>query len=406
MESSANTGIEKLTGRLWVYGFIFIGFYFLTAIYWATGLENGLMKDMQPMGPDFLNVWAASSLALKGEFAAIYNYSLHWQAEKSAFDGAGVAYFGWHYPPIFMLFAYPLAYLSYYPALIIWLGVTFTGFAASIRLILNTPMAWLAAAAAPASFLNAANGQNGFLTAGLIGAALYYLDRKPVLAGVLIGLLSYKPQFGILIPLVLLLSARWQVFISASLTVITLVTLSVGLFGVDMWLAFQESLSLTQNYVLEQGTTGWHRIQSVFSAVNMYGGGVSLGYILQAIVSIGAALAVCWLWVKPDVPSNLRCAALLAATPLLTPYVLDYDLIILMPALAFYLMECRKRGFGRYDLALLTAMMIWPIMSRIVAKYLMLPLTPVVLMSFLACIIWRAVMTSNQEKLTQKVACA
>ena len=209
-----------------------------------------------------------------------------------------------------------------------------------------------------------------------------------------------------MIPLVLLLSARWQVFISASLTVITLVVLSVGLFGFDMWLAFQESLSLTQSYVLEQGTTGWHRIQSVFSAVNMYGGSVSLGYTLQAIVSICAAAAVCWLWVKPEMPFNLKCAALLAATPLMTPYVLDYDLIILMPALAFYLMECRIRGFGRYDLAVLSFVMVWPVLSRITAKFLMLPLTPVVLIGFLGCIVWRAIHSSNKENLTQKAACA
>ena len=402
MDENANTELENLTGRLWTYGFLLIGAYFSAMLYWVWGLENGLMEDMQPMGPDFLNVWAASLMALKGQFAAIYDYGLHWQGEKSAFEGQDVPYYGWHYPPTFMLLAYPLAYLSYYPALVVWLSATFVGFAVSIRCILHYPMAWLAAAAAPASFLNASNGQNGFLTAGLIGAALYFLDKRPVLAGILIGLLSYKPQFGILIPLILLLSARWQVFISASLTVITLVGISVGLFGSDMWFAFYESLSLTQSFVLEQGTTGWHRIQSVFSAVSMYGGSVSTAYTLQAIVSICAAGAVCWLWVKPHISHNLRCAALLTTTPLLTPYVLDYDLIILMPALAFYTKDCLERGFQRHDLAVLSLVMIWPVMCRLIAKYLMLPLTPVVLVGFLAIIIWRAVQNYEKENLAQR----
>ena len=53
-------------------------------------------------------------------------------------------------------------------------------------------------------FVNVGHGQNGFLTAALLGGALHWLDRRPWLAGVLIGCLAYKPQFGVLIPVALL----------------------------------------------------------------------------------------------------------------------------------------------------------------------------------------------------------
>jgi hypothetical protein len=44
-------------------------------------------------------------------------------------------------------------------------------------------------------------------SAALLGAALYWLDFRPWLAGLLIGLLAYKPQFGVLLEAAALASA-------------------------------------------------------------------------------------------------------------------------------------------------------------------------------------------------------
>ena len=75
---------------------------------------------------------------------------------------------------------------------------------------------WLLLALAfPAVFVNIGHGHNGFLTAALIGAGLLMLDRRPILAGILFGLMAYKPQFGVLIPLVLAATGRWRAFLAA-----------------------------------------------------------------------------------------------------------------------------------------------------------------------------------------------
>ena len=138
---------------------------------------------------------------------------------------------------------------------------------------------WLLLALAyPAVFINLGQGHNGFLTAALIGAALCQLDRRPILAGILIGCLAYKPQFGLLIPLVLAVSGRWRTFAAAAVTVAVMAIAVTLAFGVEVWPAFLASTKFSRIVVLEQGGTGWYKIQSVFSWVRMWGGGIALAY--------------------------------------------------------------------------------------------------------------------------------
>ena len=108
-------------------------------------------------------------------------------------------FYGWHYPPFFFAVAFLVASLPYALGLALWLAASFAAYLAAILAILPRPETLLIAAAFPAVFVNIGHGQNGFLTAALLGGALLLLDRRPWLAGVMIGLLAYKPQFGAMI---------------------------------------------------------------------------------------------------------------------------------------------------------------------------------------------------------------
>jgi alpha-1,2-mannosyltransferase len=143
---------------------------------------------------------------------------------------------------------------------------------------------WLVLALAfPAVFVNLGHGHNGFLTAALIGAALVNLDRRPLLAGVLVGLLVYKPQFGIMFPLVFAATGRWRSFAAAAATVAGLALATTLAFGIPVWDAFLASTHFTRTIVLEAGETGWEKIQSVFSVVRMWGGPVALAYAVRPL---------------------------------------------------------------------------------------------------------------------------
>ncbi len=199
------------------------------------------------------------------------------------------------------------------------------------------------------------------------------LDTRPALAGMLFGLIAYKPQFGLLIPLVLIATGRWRAFVAAGCTVAALTFATLIAFGPEVWRAFFASTHLTRLEVLEAGGTGWHKIQSVFAMVRMWGGGVPLAYAVQGAVTVALAAALIWLW-RSGAAFALKAAALTIATILATPYGLDYDLVVLAPALAFLAADGHARGFGDYQKSALALLWFMPLIARTVAEWTLIPL--------------------------------
>jgi hypothetical protein len=242
---------------------------------------------------------------------------------------------------------------------------------------------WLLLALAyPAVFVNLGHGHNGFLTAALLGGALVQLDRRPWLAGLLFGLLAYKPQFGLMIPLVLAVTGRWRAFAAAAATVAALLAAATLAFGVDVWPAFLEGARFTRLVVLEAGNTGWHKIQSVFAWVRMWGGSVPLAYGVQAAVTVAVAVALAWLW-RSRANFALKAAALAIAALLATPYSLDYDLMVLAPAIAFLAAYGLTHGFRPFEASALAVLWLAPLAARSFAQLTLVPLgTPAMLLVF------------------------
>ena len=267
------------------YCLILLGLSVLVFAGWIAVSDGLIDRNGQPIGTDFSNVYAAGTLTWQGRSAEAYTPALQHAAEKAVFDGREVPFYGWHYPPFFFAIAVLVAAVPYAWGLAIWLGASFAAYLAAIRAILPRQETLLAAAAFPAVFVNVGHGQNGFLTAALLGGALHWLDRRPWLAGVLIGLLAYKPQFGVLIPIALLAGGRWRTIGAAAATVAALVAVSFVLLGSGIWHAFADSMNFTQTVVLEQGGTGWEKIQSIFSAVRAWGASVPVAYAVQAAVA-------------------------------------------------------------------------------------------------------------------------
>ncbi len=192
-----------------------------------------------------------------------------------------------------------------------------------LRAIVPRDETVLLALAFPAVFINLGHGQNGFLTAALLGGALLLLDTRPLAAGALFGLLAYKPQFALLIPLVLVSTARWRALAAAAVTVLAACALATLLFGPAIWLAFADSTAFTKTVVLEAGGTGWEKIQSLFSPVRTWEGSVHAAYVAQGMLDAVVAGTLVWLWRAP-VPSELKAAALPCAclTPHLTCWIM------------------------------------------------------------------------------------
>jgi alpha-1,2-mannosyltransferase len=370
------------------YSLILLAFYVLGCVAWIA-LADGLVdRNGKPLGTDFSNVYAAGVLTLEGRPGDAYDPALQHAAEKKVF-GPATPFFGWHYPPFFLMAAAALATLPYAWALFAWMALTIPAYLATVRAICPRPETLLIAAAFPAAFINLGHGQNGFLTAALLGGALLWLDLRPAVAGVLIGLLAYKPQFGLLIPLVLLVTGRWTVIASACATIAALAAVTSILFGTSVWHAFAGSAEFSRAIVLEAGATGWEKIQSIFSAVRNLGGSTQLAYAAQGALMLALAVSLVWLW-RSRAAYELKAAALALACLLATPYVLDYDLMVLAIAIAFLARHGFANGFHDYEISLLAAAWFVPLIARGVMAATAVPLGLLVLVALYALVLKRA----------------
>ena len=211
--------------------------------------------------------------------------------------------------------------------------------------------------------INVGHGHNGFLTAALLGGGLVILDRRPLAAGILFGLMAYKPQFGLMIPIALAAGGYWRTFAAAAVTAVLLTLVTTLVFGVQVWHAFFVGAEFTRTVVLEQGDTGWHKIQSIFSWARMWGAPVPLAYAIQGAATLVLAMASAWLW-HGKAPYPLKAAGLCLAAILATPYTLDYDMMVLAPAIAFLAADGMARGFGPWEKTALAALWLVPLVAR------------------------------------------
>jgi alpha-1,2-mannosyltransferase len=371
------------------YSLILLVICTLAFIGWIAISDGLIDRNGKPIGTDFSNVYAAGTLTWQGKPAEAYDPALQHAAERAVFGGRDVPFFGWHYPPFFFAVAFLVAALPYALGLSLWLIASFAAYLATLRAILPRPETLLIASAFPAVFINIGHGQNGFLTAALLGGALHLLDRRPWLAGVLIGLLAYKPQFGVLIPVALIASQRWSSIAAAIATVAALVAVSFVTLGDSVWHAFFESTKFTQSIVLEQGGTGWEKIQSAFSAARNWGADVHTAYAIQLALGLVLAASLAWLW-RSDAAFELKASALATASLLATPYVLDYDLVALAIAIAFFVRHGLNRGFRDYEITLLAAAWIVPLISRALAGATGIPAGLIVMLALYATTLHRA----------------
>ena len=360
-------------GRARNYARIFLGMAIAVAIGWIAASQGGIDPTGKPLGTDFTSFWSAVRIAVTGNPADVYRQAVHAAIERSIFDGGDRGYFAFYYPPIFLLYLLPLGALPYLPALVLWLAVTGAAAWAAIARLLPG-RGWLAAAY-PATFMTLGHGQNALLSTALFGAAALTIERRPWLAGISLGALVYKPQLGLMIPLLLVAAGRWRVFAAATLTVLGLSLLSWLVFGAGAWTGFL-AMSTAARDTLDGDGVGYHKMVSVFAALRLAGGSVGLAYAGQGLAFAAAAVALVWQARRWPGPAQL--ATLVVASCLSTPFLLDYDLMLLAVPMAWLLGRGLADGFLPYEKTVLAAAFITPLVARTLAAHTFLQLAPLV----------------------------
>ena len=338
---SLHAGGEPLSPRSDAFRLVCFGLLVANLAYLAASWGSWIIDQSGQIAPtDFVHVYTAGRLTNDGHAALAYDWDQLHDAETAVLGREWKVYLGWHYPPPFLGVAALLATLPYAAAFFAWLAATLPLYLVTIRAIVRDRIGWLIAGAFPCLMPNIIPGQNGFLTASLIGGTLVLLERHPLLAGACLGLLTYKPQFGILFPLVLLAGGHWRAIGAAAVTAIALVLASLVLFGVAPWEAFFQWLPRTSQALFSEGSrTEWYKFQSLLALTRLLGGGATLAWALQLALAALSAIVLLLLWRDQRVAFELKAAATALGVLLATPYVYLYDLTVLAVAAAF-LVRC------------------------------------------------------------------
>lgn len=334
------------------------------------------------LGTDFLSFWTTGHMLVAGDNP--YDVSAHIAAQQSYFlsEDGFTAFF---YPPTFLPFILPLGWLGYFPALVLWLVVTGALFLVTVRAWwrqceVKGPF-WLVALAFPAVWICITHGQTSFLLSSFLGAGVLMIERRPWLAGFLIGLATIKPQFGILVPFVLLATSQWRVIGGAVLGAASLGALATLVGGIGVWQAWAQ-IGEVANASMINGQIGFAKMQSTFAAIRLLGGSVEFAYAGQAVVSLAVVAALIIAGRRNGWSLGLG-AAMLAGTLVATPFVLDYDLILC----AFPLMYLTGTGFRQWEKFVAAMIFLVPLFSRPVGMHFELPLgAPLLIVLFVLLI--------------------
>jgi alpha-1,2-mannosyltransferase len=367
----------KLINLVALFAFLTFCFYvFQTFTLWsAPGRAT-------PVGEDFSTYWTASALSLAGKPAAAYDLTELHAAQKTLLGKQTPTVCGWYYPPIFLLMVLPLALVPYLLSLGLWLTLTLSAYVLVVQRIAPHPLTVWLTLAFPATYWNFFYAQNGFLSTALLGGGLLLLARSPVLAGLLLGFMCYKPQLALLIPLALLAGRCWKALIATIATVVALSLLSTLVLGFEVWRAFWVGLMGFKSLLDSNHLISYQFIPTFFSAALLAGCKPVTANIFQGIVMLGVVLAIIWVWFREG-PSAISAAVLVLGILLFSQYSCLYDLTLLALPLAWLGWEGYRYGWLAGEKIALQVAWIMPIFLFFLHGTRIQPV-PVILLVFLA----------------------
>ena len=286
---------------------------------------------VQPSGRDFISFWGASQFALTGRPALAYdNQALH-ALQSTIVRFAPGTEMPFPYNPAFLLMVMPFGLVSFRLGLILWSLAGYALYLAVARKLM--PAGLLLAAAFPPVFATAALGQNGFVMAALFLGGLALLDKRPFVAGAVLGCLILKPQLALMLPVAMLAGRHWQVIGGAIFSSILVIAAGFLIFGPAASAAWLNQLPLYAT-IARDGLVGWHKFVSIYAAGRQAGIPETAAFVIHTMVALVAAVAVWQIW-SSKAGRPVKFAALAAATMLASPYLYVYDALVLLPAFAF-----------------------------------------------------------------------
>jgi Glycosyltransferase family 87 len=337
--------------------------FFLTlfALYGATDLAVATVRGWPAGFGDSFALWSFGRFLGDHPAVTIYDRVALRSAQLALGMDPGASY-PFPYPPSFLLVVWPLGQL---PGWLAWFALVGASLPLYLWATIGAHWRWpafIAALAAPTTAIAMASGQSGFLAGALLAGGLRLTARHPVAGGVLFGLLTYKPQLGLLVPVALVAAGLWRTLISAGATAVLLVALTSFLFGGAIWPSWAASLPVfSRQFAAESGEI-MHLMPTILVALLQLGVPPMPAQLVQWAATAAAA-ALLWNLFRSG-PRDLAGAGLLVATFLATPYAFVYDMPVVATAVIWVVAERQRAGdaFGTGEVLILILALISPIM--------------------------------------------
>lgn len=373
---------------------------------WVT---NGF-TDTRITGPasDFSVFWGASHIALHGHPLDAYDIDKIMVVinQYGTLEAGSERILPWLYPPTFLLLVLPLSLLPLWPSYLLFMLATGWFYVKATIGLLGDKVdarqhAWMSVVSSPAVFVTVLMGQNSMLTAGLAATAVAWLGKRPVLAGIAIGLLAIKPQLALLFPVVLLVTRAWKTMASAAVTAVLFSAISIAVCGWDTVPAFLQSAHWAETNLVEHGGTAWYVMPTFLAAARAAGIGIKIAYAIQASVAVLALLATAYVW-RCTTDTGLRIAALATATLLISPYVRAYELTWFVVAIAGYVRHGIRFGLSSTERTLLLAAWLLPVFEFTNPLFHLPQVGPLFLVAMMVMIVQR-VLTHTRVHAANKI---
>jgi hypothetical protein len=311
---------------------------------------------------DYLNMWAGGRLAADGRLDVIFDPDAYAAWLRSIF-GSRLDQHSWGYPPHFLLLAIPFSQLPLVVGFLVWALSTGAFLWIALRAGgLPTRYAF-AVVISPAALENALLGQNGALITAALAGGLLLAERWPVAAGSLLGLLTIKPQLGLLVPICLLARRDYRTITMTAVFGLVYCSAGAVVFGWGVW---QTYLTVTAPYMRRYidapfGLAAHFMMVPPFITMRAIGASLTLAYAVQAFASLSCMVLSYWALSRRHVDRRLAIALVLCLAPLATPYAHSYDLTTVAVACVILAKVAQERdGLYTPEWFMLFLAWVWP----------------------------------------------
>lgn len=358
-----------------------------------------LSAQNSPIGCDFFSFWSASKYIQTGNLATLYDYTFFQSYQLTLYSDLE-AFLPYLYPPHFIFLIKPIGYLDYPLA---WTLFTLFGliiYVISIKVILPHRAVLWPALSFPAALITCVYGQTGFITVALMSFAIVMLPKNPIISGVFVGLLTIKPQLGLLLPVALVAGRHWRCLASAAITSLILMSANTLAFGPEWPVLWLSALSRMSTWTLEGGGP-LGLMPGILPQLLSSGVSSQQAWLVYGAVASSATIAVAWVW-SASIPFNLKAAALTSATLIVSPYLIWYDLIWWILPIAFITADANRTGWLSGERPILVVMSLLPFLFPFTIQHPYLLSGPLALIAMFLIVVRRII--SSRSPVNRRIS--